>query len=753
MNIRRLKALAKHLMYYAFILLIPLALFLSIIQFYILPVMINEVLETNKQHMLKISNQTDQLFEELDRIGLSITENRRLFPSTLSENAYKKYEGTIELNNYIYANSLLFDIYYYIRGDQTVYTSHQAIHLKTLFTEIVSFNNWIYEEIYKDLNNAKTPLIRSADDYFGPNFGKKSIIAYLYPLNRLETYATLVFLIDDSMLWQSLYNTKRDYLDNILIFDKSGHLISAFRHTDEINDVSFEKIYEEHDNDKIRALGLSFKPILVRSVQSVKSGRHYVSMIKTDGIMKQVYRIQDLTLISIFVVFIVGGILIAVATNKNYLPLKRLANKAITFWAGHEPTKNDIEMVEDIMDAIHDENLRLTDQSSKFSALLQENLIKELLFGRELDSELGEHAGFVIEPESSCLVLAYEHRLSADDPKAFYHHIDSLLKQRVQEVYSTKLIYKTNESQSAIVLFIKQKMGEPSSIITRRIKDAMDPLVLQTRVGAGNIYPDMFSLGRSYLEASVALQHLLIAKDGELLFFDDISPNTKNWSGEYSYYTQEIKRISFYLEKGDVGETLELIGSTITHLIQANCSIFILKCFMYDIYSTAYKTAVSMNIDIDSVFGHSFDFSTGREIDNLNHFYLALIEACKKLCLEIYQSLEAGDGIDHNLYQKLVLFIDENYCDYNLSLESMSQHFDVSAAYISKLFKDTSGITISAYIWDLRRAKAKSLLTETDTPIREIVQAVGYIDASSFSRKFKSSEQMTPSEYRMNHKK
>lgn len=52
------------------------------------------------------------------------------------------------------------------------------------------------------------------------------------------------------------------------------------------------------------------------------------------------------------------------------------------------------------------------------------------------------------------------------------------------------------------------------------------------------------------------------------------------------------------------------------------------------------------------------------------------------------------------------------------------------------------------YLWKLRLDKAKELLRDTEQSIDEISEAVGYLNTSSFRRKFKQATGMTPSQLR-----
>ncbi|MNY53294.1 Arabinose operon regulatory protein [compost metagenome] len=73
-------------------------------------------------------------------------------------------------------------------------------------------------------------------------------------------------------------------------------------------------------------------------------------------------------------------------------------------------------------------------------------------------------------------------------------------------------------------------------------------------------------------------------------------------------------------------------------------------------------------------------------------------------------------------------------------------HFNPS--YLSRLFKQESGINLSEYIDDVRIEKAKGMLTSEEMKIAEVGARVGYETPHSFTRFFKKKIGMTPLEYR-----
>ena len=66
----------------------------------------------------------------------------------------------------------------------------------------------------------------------------------------------------------------------------------------------------------------------------------------------------------------------------------------------------------------------------------------------------------------------------------------------------------------------------------------------------------------------------------------------------------------------------------------------------------------------------------------------------------------------------------------------------------SRFFKKRTGNTFSRHLSELRIGKACGLLANTDLPVTEVCQDVGYANLSNFNRAFRELRGMTPSRYR-----
>ncbi|RAV03569.1 helix-turn-helix domain-containing protein [Paenibacillus sp. YN15] len=93
-------------------------------------------------------------------------------------------------------------------------------------------------------------------------------------------------------------------------------------------------------------------------------------------------------------------------------------------------------------------------------------------------------------------------------------------------------------------------------------------------------------------------------------------------------------------------------------------------------------------------------------------------------------------------------YIDRHYADPNLSLSFLSGEFDINSKTLSRLFKEQFGENFVDYLMQTRIEHAKRMLLETEIPIQQISQEVGYLNALSFTRAFKKMEGITPLELR-----
>jgi len=133
-------------------------------------------------------------------------------------------------------------------------------------------------------------------------------------------------------------------------------------------------------------------------------------------------------------------------------------------------------------------------------------------------------------------------------------------------------------------------------------------------------------------------------------------------------------------------------------------------------------------------------FSAFHTLDEIMTFLLIRIS-------DYFKTVEKMKN-ERNGILNIINFIQKNYMNENLSVKDISSYTYLSPAYMCTYFKHETGKTINRYVTECRIEKAKELLYNKEYSVSEVAGKVGYNDGNYFTKLFKKSMGVTPSEYR-----
>ncbi|MBU5482014.1 response regulator transcription factor [Blautia sp. MSJ-19] len=118
--------------------------------------------------------------------------------------------------------------------------------------------------------------------------------------------------------------------------------------------------------------------------------------------------------------------------------------------------------------------------------------------------------------------------------------------------------------------------------------------------------------------------------------------------------------------------------------------------------------------------------------------------------MEVFHNQEIGKLSKRKEYSNMVSstldYVDKNYTQ-EISLENCAEETGSSYTYLSKAFKQETGMRFIEYLNRRRLGKAKSYLIRNNLSMKEIVEKSGFRNYNYFFKVFKESEGMTPSEF------
>lgn len=109
---------------------------------------------------------------------------------------------------------------------------------------------------------------------------------------------------------------------------------------------------------------------------------------------------------------------------------------------------------------------------------------------------------------------------------------------------------------------------------------------------------------------------------------------------------------------------------------------------------------------------------------------------------------ETDGSPDHYAVERLKAIIEREYTQ-PLEFAELAERIEMNPSYVSRLFKNVTGQTLTDYLIGVRMAHAKRLLEDQpELKNYEIAERIGYGDPVHFNKLFKKTVGMTPKDYR-----
>ncbi|CAH1199377.1 response regulator [Paenibacillus sp. JJ-223] len=206
--------------------------------------------------------------------------------------------------------------------------------------------------------------------------------------------------------------------------------------------------------------------------------------------------------------------------------------------------------------------------------------------------------------------------------------------------------------------------------------------------------------------------------------------------------SSRIDVMSGFLETGRFQPFYDVFEELVTELQQQDLTMErAMETYYYlalMLYSTCNRWGLRQNVPDQPSLLQLSDFTCMKEA--VHHLYRAADE------LVHFKRSNEEERVNQVIHT-LCGYIRDNL-EKDLSLVRLAELNHFNPSYLSRFFKQETGINLSEFIDDTRIRRAKELLSNSDLMVREVALQVGYESAHSFTRLFKKLTGMTPQEYR-----
>lgn len=222
------------------------------------------------------------------------------------------------------------------------------------------------------------------------------------------------------------------------------------------------------------------------------------------------------------------------------------------------------------------------------------------------------------------------------------------------------------------------------------------------------------------------------------------------FSQQESHATALMPSFIFQITQAVIDKDLPRLESILEHFYKENLPDLAPVSTARKTLLLAAASVFSSLLEMDVLFSMAEMNQMVRKIeqsDNLSqskelfHAYLAgLITTENKI------SGEAQEYIRQTLH-----YLEKHFAE-PITIPQIAENVNINPIYLNKLFKLSTGKTLSEYLNYYRTEKSKEMLLHTDMTVNDISKSLGYNDVRSYIRFFKKFYHVTPNHFRKTEK-
>lgn len=276
-----------------------------------------------------------------------------------------------------------------------------------------------------------------------------------------------------------------------------------------------------------------------------------------------------------------------------------------------------------------------------------------------------------------------------------------------------------------------------------KIKSALlEYLKLTASFGIGNPVHTLHKLPLSYANASSVLEYRFLLGGDRIYHAEEFTGKTPEIMINRSEWNDQI---IFAIKSNNRKELAVLICSFIQALREALLPKNRIFIIIQNLLLSIMNVLDSTGIDTDNILDTEKDLLTSIYTQQqLSDIERLVLDFCNQASDAMYTEKE---GYSKKQAMLALDYIDKNYSDSSISLNSVCTFLSISTSYFSMLFKNYTGETFIEALTKKRIDTAKNLIENTSMKTYEISNAVGFSDPHYFSITFKKHTGHTPTEY------
>lgn len=480
---------------------------------------------------------------------------------------------------------------------------------------------------------------------------------------------------------------------------------------------------------------------------------NYLYYVPSQDFFSTVSKINNITIIALVFCILIFASLMILFLRINYNPLHRILlriNEQLTGRNMH--ATNELSYIERSLANIFSERQNMMGELSKNESELKKYFILKLLRGEfeEKPTDIMNQVHFNIASTGRRFIVAIfrlsysiKYALDALAPTESVRPDQSLLAKPLDDAFGSMRVYLTDIDDCVVAIICCEFTAV--DIAYEKLIKAKDSIKaysgLELAMSVSQIVETTKDIQKAYNQSKEAMIYNQLLEQDFAVYTNVTAvknPNVPNCIAEIN------KRFGNCIESGDFTAVIYMLEEVFGAYFNSSDTVSELKMNMFsliNIISSSLNNFIvlnNMHLNIDAIVYKLLNCKSINTLKKVaNSEFTILIDSYK-----MYLNEQTSD-----LISTIQEYVSKNYVDYNLSVCGIANKFNLSAPYLSKIYKKEASIGLLEYIHNVRINEAKNMLSTSKYSIREIAESVGFNDSSAFIKLFKKHEGIPPGKY------
>ncbi len=689
-------------------------------------VFVSSINEITKVNLIASQSKLDTAAADLEmhlnifqEISYNISFEAYFKPSFFKRNKYYEIDLLKSLMKYGNYSPLIDDFFLYYKEDAILFKSNGTTSSPEVYFDFnLGIKDWW--NLWDQMNNSQSSVLLRYDNK------SSGLIFVVYPIdivvsNSSPCKALVVFLIRENTLRTritSLFGLSNSSM--VLYYQNEPLLVlNADIDNQPVIPLNHFEVSMLSGDPSILISDVIYSPLrLVMSQSDIR-----------DNILLKTYRRSLYVAMGIIIVVlcVVGAYL----AFSNYKPIKKLHSQ-VHYEVETTNTGDELKSIEIMFNHIKKEEVHSQQIIKQQLDSLKHQMV-DIILGGGLNPAVQSKAlemGIIIEGPNYC-VLAINLNSSAltilqDD--SIWDVLESTSLCNIS-LYSGNI--DSDNCFSILMDLLRDPLARDDGV--KAILNAFENNALFPNIGVSGIFRNTNDITSALCEAHSALQSSW-QLDIPVVYYEKLDgADDQPWHGKIW-----SKKMMQALKSHTMNDSLCIIDEIVEYLTIQRQSLVYQRFIYSDIQAVFMKTAQEFRLDIrqESI---SAILKAQTPDDFGNHARLVI-----KYLFKYIENPQHAEDIVAN---QIIHYIHEHSCDYDMSLELLSNKFGCSVSKLSHIIKEYIGDSFRSYLISLRMEKAMEML-QGDMTVAEIASYVGYGSISHFTKTFRTYFGNKPSYYR-----